>query len=113
MDSVSSQNATRGQVVVRLVKDLDLSVRVWISSLFGRELADDEQVAVGLPDLGSEPIVVDGAQARRQLLESLDRLSGQFQGTPDDQLEAALDRALKAARPAYDPQQGSARPGLA
>lgn len=104
MESLHSKNAPLSNVVVRKAKDLDRSVRIWVCSLFGRELADDEQVSVALPNAG-EQVAADRAQARRQLLESMDRLGERFQGVPDDQLDAALDEAMKAARPSYEPQR--------
>lgn len=77
----------------------------WVSSLFGRELADNEQVTVGVPEPAAEQIVQDRAQARRRLLESMDRLSARFKGLSDEQLEAALDKAMQAVRPSYEPQR--------
>lgn len=104
MESINSKNAPLGNVVVRQAKDLDQSVRIWVASLFGRELGDDEQVAVGLPDAEIAQVAGDRAQARRQLLESMEQLSSQFKGVPDEQLDVALDRAMKAVRPSYEPQ---------
>lgn len=103
MESLHPKSAPLGNVVVRKAKDLDKSVRIWVCSLFGRELADDEQVSVALPNASGQ-VVADCAQARRQLLQSMDRLAERFQDVPDDQLDGALDEAMKAARPSYEPQ---------
>lgn len=104
MESIPSSNAPFTKVVVRLVKDLDRPVRLWVCSLFGRELADDEQVTVGLPDVGASEVAQDRAQARRRLLESMDQLSSQFGGFADEQLDVALDKAMQAVRPIYEPR---------
>lgn len=110
MDSLYSKSAPPGNVVVRKAKDLDKTVRHWVGSLFGRELADDEQVSVALPSAPapSAPVAqvaAERAQARRQLLESMDRLGERFKDVSDEQLDAALDEAMKSARPSYEPQR--------
>lgn len=104
MEPLPAKITPPGNVVVRKVKDLDKSVRLWVCSLFGRELADDEQISVALPETAGQPVSEGRAQARRQLLESMDRLSQRFQDVPEERLEAALDGAMKAVRPSYEPQ---------
>jgi hypothetical protein len=104
MESLHSKDAPLQNVVVRKAKDLDKFVRIWVCSLFGRELADDEQVSVALPGIAGEQVATGRSQARRQLLDSMDRLSQRFQNVPAEQLDAALDEAMKAARPSYEPQ---------
>ncbi len=39
MESFRSRESSTDKVVVRKAKDLDSEVRVWVCSLFGRELA--------------------------------------------------------------------------
>lgn len=66
---------------------------------------DNEQLTVALIDSADEQVGQSRVQARRHLLESMDRLSAQFQGLPDEQLDAALDKAIQAVRPSYEPQR--------
>lgn len=102
MESLHPKKAPISNSVVRKAKDLDKSVRNWLRSLFGRDLADDEQVSIALPK-ADEQVVEDRAQVRRQLLESMDRLGERFQNVPDEQLMSVLDEAMNAVRPGFQP----------
>jgi hypothetical protein len=101
MEPIRSKESSMDNVVVRKVKDLDNEVRVWVCSLFGRELRDDEEVAVALPDAAGQ-VNGDRAQARRKLLSSMEQLSERFKDVPDDEMEAVLDEAMKSVRPSFE-----------
>ncbi len=104
MESSRSEKSPSDNVVVRKAKDLKSEVRVWVCSLFGRELADDEEVAVALPDAATGQVKGDRAQARRALLASMEHLGERFRNVADDDMEAALDEAMKAVRPSFEPR---------
>lgn len=90
-------------IVVRKAKDLDPSARAWLVSLFGRELRDDEEITVAIPDATERAVLDDRAQARRRLLESLETLAERFKDVPDDEIEVILDEAMRSVRPTYEP----------
>lgn len=98
-----SREASADMIVVRKAKDLDPSARAWVVSLFGRELRDDEEITVAIPDTAEQRVLGDRAQARRRLLASMEQLADKFKDVPDDEMEAILDEAMKAVRPSYEP----------
>ena len=102
MESGRSAESSMDNVVVRKVKDLERPVRTWVCSLFGRELSDDEEVAVALPEAGGRKVGEERSAGRRKLLEAMQRLSDRFKDVPDADVERVLDEAMKAARPSYE-----------
>ena len=80
------------QVAVRKVRDLDETARAWLTRLFGEAVADDTEVRVEL---------LPPASPSAELRRVMDGMTESLRRVPDDEMEAALDEAMKAARPRY------------
>lgn len=83
------------------VNELTPDVRAAVESLLGRPLEDDE--AVTLSALKPHPAPTGDAKkkAAAQLREQLDLMSERVEAVPAEELEDALDEAMRHVRPGY------------
>jgi hypothetical protein len=88
--------------IVKKVGELSPAEKACIASLLGTDICDDQELVVSLVSPGSE-VAKNRMQAWKDLLESMDKLGEGFAHVPDDEMEAALDKAMTIARPTYEP----------
>ncbi|MBX3413236.1 MAG: hypothetical protein KF708_11150 [Pirellulales bacterium] len=81
-------------LIVCKAKDLNPDARAWIASMVGRELRDEDEVTVTVPNPSHHQLGDERAQARRRLLASMEQLSERFKDVPDDEMDAVLDEAM-------------------
>ena len=85
--------------MVHLVKDLSREQRVTIEGLLGRHLQDDEGLNIQPSRiLKDAPVGLAREEAYAQYLSHSDRLAERAARVSDDELGAAIDEALQAAR---------------
>ena len=86
-------------VAVQRAKDLAAPAREWLQGLFGRSLAEDEEVTV----LVSAPHPAPAGAERRAALDRLEtilnRAAVNMRDVSDVQFEAAVAEAMASVRP--------------
>jgi hypothetical protein len=85
-------------VSIQKASELALEVKSAVEQLLGRSIAPDEEVSIAaVPQQRVPPWDSRAAQARN--LESfLNRRADKVNGLPEDEIDAAIDEALHAAR---------------
>jgi hypothetical protein len=86
-------------VVVCKVKDLGAQTRDWIARLFGRELAEEEQVTVMVFPPERTPSASEREAAWERIKRVLDRAGENMREAPEEEVEAAIEEALAHVRP--------------
>jgi len=81
-------------IVVCKVGDLDAPAREWVVHVFGRELAEDEQVTVMVFPPGRTPLPTERQTAWERIKHVLDKAGDNMRGIPEEDFEAALDEAM-------------------
>jgi hypothetical protein len=90
--------------VVHSVKDMSANQRLAVESLLGRQLRDEEKVSIR-----PVPVAKDAPplSRRQEISEAMrDYFAGvdeQRKDVPDEEIDAAIDEALRHARPSYKP----------
>jgi hypothetical protein len=86
-------------VVVCKVKELGIQTRAWVAEMFGRELAENEQVAVMVfpPEEAPSPVQREAAWDRIKAV--LERAGQNLQAVPESEFDAAIDEAMANIRP--------------
>ena len=86
-------------VAVQKVKELQPAAKQWVQTLLGRELDEEEEVAVlTFPAHARGPQTIRRAAAAR-LNQIMDRAAAKAAHIPDEELEALLSEALAEVRP--------------
>jgi hypothetical protein len=85
--------------VVHQVKNLSADQRLVIESLVGRPLRDDESLTIRpLHLLKEAPTGKERERLFARYQDHLDKLAGRVTHVSDDELEAAIDEAVKYVR---------------
>ena len=85
--------------MVHQVKDLSADQRLVIESLVGRPLRDDESLTIRPSHVLKEaPTGEERERLFAQYQDHLDKLAGRVTHVSDDELEAAIDEAVKHVR---------------
>ena len=86
-------------VVICRVRELALQTRAWVAQMFGRELAEDEQVAVMVFPPEHVPSSAERQAAWERIKKVLDRAGENTRDIPGAEVEAAIDEAMAHVRP--------------
>ena len=86
-------------VVVCRVRDLGVQTREWVANMFGRPLAEDEQVTVMVFPPGQAPSPSQGQAAWGRIKDILNRAEENMSNVPEEEVEAAIDEAMAHVRP--------------
>ena len=85
--------------MVHHVKDIPADQRHAIEGLLGRALRDDESLIIRPSHVLKEaPVGEERARAFRQYQADLDQLAGRAAGIQEDEIDAAIDEAVKHVR---------------
>lgn len=85
-------------VEVRKVKDLDDAARTWLSRLFGRPVADDENVAVLLLPDQAGSTATDRRETAARMEELFRSIDSRTARVPADEIDEAVDEAFQQIR---------------
>jgi hypothetical protein len=86
--------------MVHQVKDLSADQRLAIESLVGRPLRDDESLTIRPSHILKEaPTGKERERLFRQYQDHLDELARRVTNVSEDEIEAAIDEAVKHVRP--------------
>lgn len=88
MDSISVQKAA----------DIDVPARQWLQRVFGRSIAEDEQVTIFVATPHAAPSAQDRRTAFRRLNRVLDKSAENMKDVPDDDFDEAVDAAFQHIR---------------
>ena len=86
-------------VVVCKTKDLGVGAREWVAQMFGRELAEDEQVTIMVFPAEHVPSPAERQAAWKGIKTVLDRATENMRDVPEAEVEAAIDEAMAHVRP--------------
>lgn len=88
--------------MIRHVKDLSADQRVVIESLLGRELDDAETLSIRpIPVIQEAPPLDRRREIAGNLRDYFARIDGQQPDAPPEELDDAIDEALRHVRPSY------------
>ena len=86
--------------MVHQVKDLSADQRLVIESLVGRPLRDDESLTIRPSHILKEaPTGKERERLFRQYQDHLDELARRVTHVSEDEIEAAIDEAIRHVRP--------------
>ena len=86
--------------MVHQVKDLSADQRLAIESLVGRPLRDDESLTIRPSHILKEaPTGEERERLFRQYQDHLDELARRVTNVSEDEIEAAIDEAVRRVRP--------------
>ena len=86
-------------VVVCKVKDMGVQTREWVARMFGRELAEEEQVTVMVFSAERAPSPIERQAAWERIKKVLDLAGENMRDVPEEEVEAAIDEAMAHVRP--------------
>jgi hypothetical protein len=90
--------------VVHSVKDMSDDQRLAVESLLGRQLRDEEKVSIRpIPVTKDAPHLSRRLEISEAMRDYFARVDEQRKDVPDEEIEAAIDEALRHARPSYKP----------
>jgi hypothetical protein len=85
--------------MIHPVKDLSADQRLAIESLLGRALRDEESVTIRPTRMLSDaPVGEERTRLFRRYQDDLDQLADRVKDVPEDEIDAAIDEALRHAR---------------
>lgn len=85
----------------RAAAELTREERALVEKLVGRPLGDDEVINVRTFRARAAPTGQRKREAARELKRQLDALAERVRNVPPEDVDAALDEALKHVRPTY------------
>ncbi len=88
-------------VLIHKASELRAETRAAVEAELGRSLQDDEEVSIMALVAHEVPTGEARGEAGRNLQEHLDRIDQKTKGVPEKEIEAALNEALRNARPGY------------
>jgi len=90
--------------VVHSVKDMSADQRLAIEDLLGRRLRDDEELSIRPISITKDaPPLTRRIEISEAMRQYFDRIDEQRKDAPEEEINAAIDEALKHARPSYKP----------
>lgn len=85
-------------ISIQKASELPPAMKSVVEQLLGRSIAPDEEISVAaVPPQRIQPSE-DRAAVARNLEAFLNRRAGRVEGLPEDEIDAAIDEALRAAR---------------
>ena len=92
--------------MVHSVKDMSADQRLAVESLLGRQLRDEEKVSVrSIPVTKDAPPFPRRREIGQAMGEYFARIDGQHKDVPEEEIDAAIDEALRHVRPSYKPDR--------
>jgi hypothetical protein len=88
-------------ILIHKANELKPATRAALEAELGRSLGDDEDVSIMAFPAQDPPVDEVRIEAVRKLETYFARIDGRKAGAHDEEAEAALDDALKKARPGY------------
>ena len=88
-------------VLIHKASELRPQTRAALEAELGRRLQDNEQVSIMVFVPHEAPTGGARREAGRRLEEYLNRIDEKTKTVPEAEMEAALDEALRGARPGY------------
>jgi hypothetical protein len=88
-------------VLIHKASELKAETRVALEAELGRLLQDDEEVSIMTFVPHAAPTGGARAEAARKLQDHFNRIDQKMSGTQAEEAEAALDEALRNARPGF------------
>ena len=90
--------------MVHSVKDMSADQRVAVESLLGRQLRDEEKVSIRpIPVTKDAPSLSRRLEISEAMREYFARVDAQRKDVPEEEIDAAIDEALRHARPSHKP----------
>lgn len=90
--------------MIHSVKDMSDDQRLAVESLLGRQLRDEEKVSIRpIPVTKDAPPSSRRFEISEAMRDYFARIDEQRKDVPDEEIEAAIDEALRHARPSYKP----------
>lgn len=90
--------------MVHSVKDMSADQRLAVESLLGRQLRDEEKVSIRpIPVTKDAPPLARRHEISEAMREYFARIDEQRKDVPQEEIDAAIDEALKHVRPSYNP----------
>jgi hypothetical protein len=90
--------------VVHSVKDMSANQRLAVESLLGRQLRDEEKVSIRpIPVTKDAPPLSRRREISEAMRDYFACVDEQRKDVPDEEIDAAIDDALRQARPSYKP----------
>src|SRR5205823_1528370 len=83
-------------------KDLAPATRTWIMDLLHIDLADEDEFTLTWRRPVHVPSPEERAAARQGLVDVLGRIDQGTQDVPDEEIDAAIDEAMRSAHPRDD-----------
>lgn len=87
-------------VAIQSVQNIDAPAKAWLEKVVGRELRDDEQVSVRVFSVRPPPPATVREASGLRLEQRLDKMAENMKDLSQEEVDAALDEALKRVRPA-------------
>jgi hypothetical protein len=84
--------------MVHHVKELSPTQRIAIESLLGRALRDNESVTIRPAVLKDSPQGEERARLAHQYRQHLDELAERVKDVPEEEIDAAIEEAIRHAR---------------
>ena len=88
-------------VLIHKVSDLKAETRVALEAELGRSLQDDEEVSIMAFVPHAAPTGGAHTEAARKLQDHFNRIDQKLKGVPEEEVQEALDEAIRNARPGY------------
>jgi hypothetical protein len=88
-------------VLIHKASELKAQTRVVLEAELGRSLQDDEEVSIMAFSPRAAPTGEARREAARKLQEHFNRIDQKLKEAPEEEVEAALNEALRSVRPRY------------
>jgi hypothetical protein len=88
-------------VLIHKASEMNPQTRAALEAELGRSLRDDEEVSIMAFEAHAAPVGEARRQAALGLQEHLSRIDQKTKDIPDEEMQDALDEALRGTRPAY------------
>ena len=88
-------------VLIHKVSEMKPQMRAAVEAELGRSLRDDEEVSIMAFEPHSAPTGESRRDAARALQEHFNRIDQNTKSIPDEEMEGALNEALRRVRPGY------------
>ena len=88
-------------VVIHKAGELRPQTRAALEAELGRSLHEDEEVSIMAFLPHEAPVGEDRLEARQRLEDHLNRIDHKMKGVPEEEIEEAINEALRSIRPGY------------
>jgi len=91
--------------LIHKVSEMKPQMRAAVEAELGRSLRDDEEVSIMAFEPHPAPTGESRRDAARALQEHFNRIDQRTNNIPDEEMEGALNEALRSVRPAYSERE--------